>query len=143
MKKTKTDWIAMTQQEMSQPMKGFRSCMGRTNQRLDKSFIIKEGCYKNAEDISGKIWARGGRQKSEENILVLRFGGFEAGRFYKKVFLFVGFISLVTREISSYTDKKENIFLIYKDIQNGAVAKSYITNGLLIYGEIFAHFFIY
>jgi hypothetical protein len=40
-----------------------------------------------------------------------------------------------------YTDKKESqIFLIYKEIQNGAVAKSYIINGLLIYGEIFAHF---
>jgi hypothetical protein len=39
------------------------------------------------------------------------------------------------------TDKKENqIFLIYKDIQNGAVAK---TNALLIYREIFAHFLIY
>jgi hypothetical protein len=43
-----------------------------------------------------------------------------------------------------YTDKKENkIFLIYKDIHNRAVAKSYMTNGLLIYGEIFAHFPIY
>jgi hypothetical protein len=43
----------------------------------------------------------------------------------------------------SYADKKENqIFLIDK-IQNGTVAKSYITNGLLIYGEIFAHFLIY
>jgi hypothetical protein len=42
-----------------------------------------------------------------------------------------------------YTDKKENqIFLIYKEIQNGAVAKSYMTNGLLIKGEIFAHFLI-
>jgi hypothetical protein len=42
------------------------------------------------------------------------------------------------------TDKKENqIFLIYKEIQSGAVAKSYMTNGLLIYGEIFAHFLIY
>jgi hypothetical protein len=41
-----------------------------------------------------------------------------------------------------YTDKKENqIFLIYKVIHNGAVA--YMTNGLLIYGEIFAHFLIY
>jgi hypothetical protein len=36
-----------------------------------------------------------------------------------------------------YTDKKENqIFLIYKKIQGGAVVKSYMTNGLLIYGEI-------
>ncbi len=43
-----------------------------------------------------------------------------------------------------YTDKKENlIFLIYKEIQNGAVVKSYMTNGLLIYREIFAHFLIY
>jgi hypothetical protein len=42
---------------------------------------------------------------------------------------------------SPCTDKKENqIFLIYKEIQSGAVAKSYMTNGLLIYGEIFAHF---
>ncbi len=33
-----------------------------------------------------------------------------------------------------YTDKKENqIFLIYKEIQNGSVAKSYMTNGLFIY----------
>jgi hypothetical protein len=41
-------------------------------------------------------------------------------------------------------DKKENkMFLIYKKIQNGAVAKSYMTNGLLIYGLIFAHFLIY
>ncbi len=32
------------------------------------------------------------------------------------------------------TDKKENkIFLIYKEIQKGAVAKSYMTNGRLIY----------
>jgi hypothetical protein len=43
-----------------------------------------------------------------------------------------------------YTDKKENkIFLIYKEIQNRVVAKSDMTNGLLIYGEIFAHFLIY
>jgi hypothetical protein len=42
------------------------------------------------------------------------------------------------------TDKKENqIFLLYKEIQSGAVAKSYMTNDLLIYGEIFAHFLIY
>ncbi len=42
------------------------------------------------------------------------------------------------------TDKNENqIFLIYKEIQNGSVAKSNMTNGLLIYGEILAHFLIY
>jgi hypothetical protein len=43
----------------------------------------------------------------------------------------------------NFTDKKEKkIFLIYKEIQSGAVAKSYMTNGLLIYGEIFGHFLI-
>ena len=39
--------------------------------------------------------------------------------------------------------KKNQIFLISKKIQNGAVAKSYMTNGLLIYGKIFPHFLIY
>jgi hypothetical protein len=34
-----------------------------------------------------------------------------------------------------YNDKKEKkIFLMYKEIQKGSVAKSYMTNGLLIYG---------
>jgi hypothetical protein len=38
-----------------------------------------------------------------------------------------------TGGVAVHTDKKENIiFLIYKEIQNGAVAKSYVTNGLLI-----------
>jgi hypothetical protein len=32
------------------------------------------------------------------------------------------------------TLRKKKIFLIYKTIQNGAVAKSYMTNGLLKYG---------
>jgi hypothetical protein len=37
----------------------------------------------------------------------------------------------------SHTDKKENqSFLIYKEIQSGAVAKSYMRKGFLIYGEI-------
>ncbi len=37
---------------------------------------------------------------------------------------------------SCYTDKKENnIFLIYKEIQSGAVAKSYMRKGLLIWGN--------
>ncbi len=32
------------------------------------------------------------------------------------------------------TDKKENkLFLIYKEIHKGAVARSYMTNGLIIY----------
>ncbi len=38
---------------------------------------------------------------------------------------------------SARTDKKENlIFLIYKKIQNGAVAKSYMKKGFLIYEEM-------
>jgi hypothetical protein len=42
-----------------------------------------------------------------------------------------------------HNDIKENqIFLIYKEIQNGAVAKPYMTNGHLIYREIFAHFLL-
>jgi hypothetical protein len=36
--------------------------------------------------------------------------------------------------VSHYTDKKDNkIYLIYKEIQKGAVAKSYMTNSLLTY----------
>jgi hypothetical protein len=43
-----------------------------------------------------------------------------------------------------YGYKKENkIFFIFKEIQNGAVSKSYMTNGLLVYGEIFVHLLIY
>jgi hypothetical protein len=34
-----------------------------------------------------------------------------------------------------HIDERENrIFLIYEEIQKGSVAKSYMTNGLLIYG---------
>jgi hypothetical protein len=41
--------------------------------------------------------------------------------------------------------KKKMKFSSYmnKEIQNGAIAKSYMTNGLLIYGQKFAHFVIY
>ena len=43
-----------------------------------------------------------------------------------------------------YTDKKENqIFLIYKEIQRGAVAKSYMRKGFLIYEEMRKYFPIY
>jgi hypothetical protein len=42
-----------------------------------------------------------------------------------------------------YTDKKENpVFLIYKEIQSGAVAKSYMRKGFLIYGEMHKYFHI-
>jgi hypothetical protein len=44
---------------------------------------------------------------------------------------------------AQYTDKKENqIFLIYKEIQSGAVAKSYKEKGFIIWEEtaqIFPH----
>jgi hypothetical protein len=44
----------------------------------------------------------------------------------------------MTLSLQQYTDKKVNkIFLMYKEIQNGAAAKSDMANGLLIYGEIF------
>jgi hypothetical protein len=40
-----------------------------------------------------------------------------------------------------FTDKKENqIFLIYKEIQSGAVAKSYMRKGFLIYVEMSKYF---
>jgi hypothetical protein len=43
-----------------------------------------------------------------------------------------------------YTDKKEKkIFLTYKEIQSGAVAKSYMRNGFLIYEEMSKYFPIY
>ncbi len=43
-----------------------------------------------------------------------------------------------------YTFKIENqIFLIYKEIQSGAVAKSYMRKGFLIYEEMRKYFPIY
>jgi hypothetical protein len=37
--------------------------------------------------------------------------------------------------VKACTDKKEKkIFLIYKEIQKGSDAKSYMTKGLLVYG---------
>jgi hypothetical protein len=44
----------------------------------------------------------------------------------------------------SYTDKKENkFFLIYKEIQMGAVAKSYMRKGFRIYEEMRKYLAIY
>jgi hypothetical protein len=44
----------------------------------------------------------------------------------------------------TYTDKKEKkIFLIYRKIQSGAVAKSYLWKGFLIYEEMRQNFPIY
>jgi hypothetical protein len=42
------------------------------------------------------------------------------------------------------TDKKDNpIFLIYREIQSGAVAKSYMRKGFLIYEEMRKYLPIY
>ncbi len=52
----------------------------------------------------------------------------------------------IRNHIDSALIKKKIWFSSYlRQIQNGAVAKSYMTNGLLIhvYGEMFAHFLIY
>jgi hypothetical protein len=58
-------------------------------------------------------------------------------------FLNIGFVERLDQG-HLHTDKKENqIFFIYKEIQSGGVAKSYMTNGLLMYREIFTHFLIY
>jgi hypothetical protein len=44
----------------------------------------------------------------------------------------------------SCTDKKENkVFLIFKEIQSGAVANSYMRKGFLIYEEMRKYFPIY
>ncbi len=43
-----------------------------------------------------------------------------------------------------FTDKKENeIFLIYKEMQMGSVATSYIRKGFLIYEEMRKYLTIY
>ncbi len=43
-----------------------------------------------------------------------------------------------------HTDKKENqIFLIFKEIQNGAVAKSYMRKGFLTYEEMLKYLAIH
>ncbi len=58
----------------------------------------------------------------------------KAGKLYFSIFFIVW----------CYTDKKEHqIFLIYKEIQSGAVAKSYMRKGLLIYEEMRKYFPIY
>jgi hypothetical protein len=51
---------------------------------------------------------------------------------------------MVWRTVPRYTDKKENqVFLIYKEIQSGAVAKSYMRKDFLIYEEMRKYFPIY
>jgi hypothetical protein len=44
----------------------------------------------------------------------------------------------------TFTDKKENqIFLIYKEIPNGSVAKSFMRKGFLIYEKMHKYLPIY
>jgi hypothetical protein len=44
----------------------------------------------------------------------------------------------------NYTDEKvKKVFLKYKEIQNGAVAKSYMRKGFLIYEEMRKYLTIY
>ncbi len=47
------------------------------------------------------------------------------------------------RLYSSLIKKGNQIFLIYKEIQSRAVAKSYIRKGFLIYEEMRKYFLIY
>ncbi len=60
--------------------------------------------------------------------------------------LFIGYNFLLSIFVlyCVLTDKKENlIFLIYKEIQSGAVAKSYMRKSLRIYKEMRKYFPIY
>jgi hypothetical protein len=44
---------------------------------------------------------------------------------------------IIVIKYERYSEKRENkIFLIYKEIQMGAVAKSYMSKGFLIYEEM-------
>ncbi len=57
---------------------------------------------------------------------------------FQSVFRFKGFT------MNAYTDKKENkIFLIYREIQIGAVAKSHMRKGFLIFEEMRKYLVIY
>jgi hypothetical protein len=48
------------------------------------------------------------------------------------------------KDTEPYTDKKEKKnFLIYREIQSGVVAKSYMRKGFLIYEEMRKYFPIY
>jgi hypothetical protein len=65
-------------------------------------------------------------------------GGHPLGR-HVRIRSVVGPISSI-----QYTDKKENeIFLIYKKIQMGSVAKSYMRKGFLIFEEMRKYSTIY
>jgi hypothetical protein len=58
-----------------------------------------------------------------------------------KYMIVLHFVSCNISTFSIYTDKKENqIFLIYKKMQSGAFAKSYMRKGFLIYEEMRKYF---
>jgi len=64
--------------------------------------------------------------------------------FQKISFLTLHYITILPYTTSGISDIKENkIFLICKEIQSGAVAKSYMRKGFLIYEEIRKYFPIY
>jgi hypothetical protein len=66
----------------------------------------------------------------------------EGGLIFYQVFLLSP--SLCTVVIQLYIDKKTNkIFLIYREIESGAVAKSYMRKGFPIYEETRKYFPIY
>jgi hypothetical protein len=53
-------------------------------------------------------------------------------------------LCIIRKETRKYTDKKLNkIFLIYREIQSGSVAKSYMRKGFIIYEEMRKYFPIY
>jgi hypothetical protein len=61
--------------------------------------------------------------------------------FREKYFIIHFFADFMRKRKTKHTDKKEKkIFLIYKEIQSGAVAKSYMRKGFLIYEEMRKYF---
>ncbi len=53
----------------------------------------------------------------------------------------IGTVCEIVHVYGIYTDKKWNkIFLTYKEIQSGAVAKSYMRKGFLIYEKVRKYF---
>ncbi len=76
-----------------------------------------------------------------ETIKSMPFFRFQAKRNFRFNF---NFRLQSENEGAPYTDKKENqTFLIYREIQSGAVAKSYMGKGFLIYEEMRKYFPIY
>jgi hypothetical protein len=60
----------------------------------------------------------------------------------RRLFYWVPGYNVVLLGCVPYTDKKENkIFLIYKEIQRGSGAKSYMRKGFLICEEMLKYFY--